>query len=296
MELQLKYELKTNVPQLLKWIGNKHRFAETIVQYMPERFNTYIEPFLGSGAVLGTLAASNYDSLFPKYNHAIGSDILPFLIDIFEYVKNDPHKLIEYYRRSINEFNVDRENKYLEIRENFNKKFNALDFAILTRTCYSGVIRFRKSDGYMSTPIGPHRPIPPDSFEKRVMLWHTLVQNVTFICGDFREVMSRTQNGDLVYCDPPYTHSQSILYGAQEFKIVDLWDKIYECKQKGVKVMLSINGKKKSKTEDISIKAPDGLFERGIYVDCGISMINRLQKAGAIMKDEDVHDKLLFTW
>ncbi len=43
-------------PQLLKWIGNKQRFAHEIASYFPERFGTYHEPFLGSGAVLATLA------------------------------------------------------------------------------------------------------------------------------------------------------------------------------------------------------------------------------------------------
>ena len=41
--------------QLLKWIGNKQRFAHEIVSLFPERFGAYYEPFLGSGAVLGTL-------------------------------------------------------------------------------------------------------------------------------------------------------------------------------------------------------------------------------------------------
>ena len=42
----------SKVPALLKWIGNKQRFAETIISYMPEQFNNYYEPFLGSGAVM----------------------------------------------------------------------------------------------------------------------------------------------------------------------------------------------------------------------------------------------------
>ena len=37
--------------QLLKWIGNKQRYASQIADLMPE-YNTYIEPFLGSGALL----------------------------------------------------------------------------------------------------------------------------------------------------------------------------------------------------------------------------------------------------
>jgi len=41
--------------QLLKWVGSKQRFAHQIVRHFPARFGTYFEPFLGSGAVLGTL-------------------------------------------------------------------------------------------------------------------------------------------------------------------------------------------------------------------------------------------------
>jgi len=283
-------------PQLLKWIGSKQRFAEQIVSYMPQRINTYIEPFLGSASVLGTLASMNNGSIFPVYKKAIGSDILPYLIEIFNYVKTNPYALINHYERCITGYNEGREKRYYEIRNRFNQTFNGLDFAVLTRTCYSGVVRFRKSDGYMSTPIGPHTPISPKSFEERVLTWHKIIQDVEFLNMDFRDVMSLAKAGDLVYCDPPYTHSQTILYGSQEFSINDLWEKIFECKQKGAKVILSINGKSKSKTKDISVRAPEGLFERGIYVNCGISMINRLQKVGEVMENEDVHDKLLFTW
>lgn len=290
-------KLNTEVPQLLKWIGNKHRFAKEIVSYMPEQINTYYEPFLGSGAVLATLANMNQGGMIKRYNRAIGSDILPFLIDIFNYVKDDPDTLIEHYRENIENYNENREKNYLAIRDNFNKNYNALDFAVLTRTCYSGIVRFRKRDGYMSTPIGPHNPISPESFEKRVRIWHHLfMEDVEFLNKDFREIMDMAQEGDLIYCDPPYTHSQNILYGAQEFNIEDLWEKIEECKIRGVKVILSINGTKKSGQEDISVSAPDGLFERGFFVNCGPSMINRLQRVGQKMEDELVHDSLFFTW
>lgn len=290
-------QVKTNVPQLLKWIGNKHRFAKEIVSYMPDNIETYYEPFLGSGAVLAELSSMNRDSLFKKYKKAVGSDILPFLIEIFNYVKENPETLTSYYREHISTYNDNRAEKYLEIRDRFNKDFNALDFALLTRTCYSGIIRFRKRDGYMSTPIGPHSPIPPDAFESRVKVWNELLKDdVTFLNKDFREVMDLAGEGDLVYCDPPYTHSQKILYGAQAFEIDDLWKKIQECKDRGAKVMLSINGTKKSGQEDISIQAPEGLFERAIFVNCGPSMINRLQRSGEVMQDEIVHDSLFFTW
>src|SRR4051812_44371316 len=50
------HPVKPFTKQLLKWIGNKQRFAHEIVSYLPDEFGTYYEPFIGSGAVLATLS------------------------------------------------------------------------------------------------------------------------------------------------------------------------------------------------------------------------------------------------
>lgn len=284
------------IPALLKWIGNKQRVSKIIVSHMPNTFNNYYEPFLGSGAILAELLSQDATKLFPHFDHAYGSDILPFLIDIFQIVKNNPSEIIKYYKKEISAYYNNPDECYTLIRDRFNQNHNAFDFCLLSRTCYSGVIRFRKSDGYMSTPRGPHKPISPSEFEKRVLLWSNLIQKADFRTESFEDAMARAQNGDVVYCDPPYTHSQSIIYGSQTFNIEHLWDKIAECKARGVYVMLSINGTRESKKKNISIDIPSGLFEREFIVDCGTSMIDRLQNSGKEMVNEVVHDKLLLTW
>lgn len=284
------------VPALLKWIGNKQRFASTIISYMPDSFNNYYEPFLGSGAILAELLMQDATSLYPHFEHAYASDILPFLIDIFNIVKKEPDKLIDYYAKEIEAYYEDPVAHYEAIRDRFNQDHNGFDFCLLSRTCFSGVIRFRKADGYMSTPRGPHKPISPATFQKRVKLWAELIQKADFNVASFEESMSRPQKGDVVYCDPPYTHSQSIIYGAQDFNITRLWDKIAECKDRGAYVMLSINGTRESQKKDISVEVPEGLFERELLVNCGTSMIDRLQNSGKEMENEIVHDKLLLTW
>lgn len=281
---------------MLKWIGNKQRFAETIVSYMPQQFNDYYEPFLGSGAVMAELLYSDGAKLMPHFQQAYGSDILPFLVDIFVLAKKNPEKLIEYYQKEITDYYLSPEKKYEEIRNEFNKNNNPYDFLLLSRTCYSGVIRFRKSDGYMSTPRGPHSPIKPEAFAKRVLQWNELLEKASFSCESYIDAMNKPKEGDVVYCDPPYTHSQSIIYGAQDFDIEKLWEKIAECKKRGVKVMLSINGMRDSKRKDISAVPPCGLFERKLYIDCGTSMIDRLQNTGKNMENKKVEDQLLLTW
>lgn len=284
------------IPALLKWIGNKQRVASTIVSCMPDSFDNYYEPFLGSGAVLAELLMKDATSLYPRFKYAYASDILPFLIDIFNIVKTEPDKLIDYYSKEIKAYYEDPVAYYDVIRDRFNQNHNGFDFCLLSRTCYSGVIRFRKADGYMSTPRGPHKPISPATFQRRVKLWAELIQKADFNVSGFEEAMSRPQKGDVVYCDPPYTHSQGILYGAQEFNITCLWEKIAECKDRGAYVMLSINGTRESQKKDISVEIPKGLFERELLINCGTSMIDRLQHSGKEMENEVVHDKLLLTW
>lgn len=281
---------------LLKWIGNKQRFAKQIVSYMPESFNNYYEPFLGSGAVLAELISQSYERIIPSFNHAFGSDILPFLIGIFNLVKDTPNELTDYYSEEISKYYLSPETQYDIIRDRFNNNPNPYDFCLLSRTCYSGIIRFRKNDGYMSTPCGPHKPISPNEFQNRVTEWSEILQKATFRNEDFQVAMSRAEKNDVVYCDPPYTHSQSIIYGAQNFDINILWEKIAECKAKGIYVLLSINGTRESETKNISTSIPNGLFEREFVINCGTSMIDRLQNSGKHMDNEIVHDKLLLTW
>lgn len=200
---------------------------------------------------MAALLDADSNKLFPHFNHAYGSDILPFLIDIFNLTKDNPKALIDYYQCEIIKYNENPATQYNIIKERFNVQHNPYDFLLLSRTCYSGVIRFRKSDGYMSTPRGPHKPISPETFSKRLDQWNTLLQKASFECESYIDAMDKPQAGDVIYCDPPYTHSQSIIYGAQNFDIDVLWQKIAENKERGVKVILSINGMRDSKNRYI---------------------------------------------
>lgn len=284
------------VQPLLKWVGNKRKVAKKIISYFPSQFNNYYEPFVGSGAVLVELQTEKTESLLINFKKSFASDNNPNLIEIFNYVKNDPEKIITYYQKHIEHFLDDKEANYANIRDRYNQNPNGLDFCLLSRTCYGGIIRFRKSDGYMSTPVGPHKPIKPASFKKRVVNWHELISDTDFDCIDFKTAMARAKKGDVVYCDPPYTHSQGILYGAQDFKIEELWEAIAKAKERGVKVLVSINGKRESNHKDISVTPPDGLFERIIDVNVGKSMVDRLQKSGQKMINSEVTDELMLTY
>jgi len=272
---------------LLKWIGNKQRVAHEIVSYFPPRYGTYFEPFLGSGAVLGTLQ--------PK--RALGSDAFAPLIEIWRTLRAEPEKLKGWYTERYDRMMAgDRTAEYERVKALYNRSPNGADLLFLCRTCYAGVVRFRRADGHMSTPCGPHKPVAPVAFAKRVDEWRRRTRGVEFQCLDYREAMSRARPGDLVYCDPPYAHSQSILYGAQRFQLGHLLRAIAECKARGVYVALSIDGTKRSGRRVCRLPIPAGLFEREILVNCGRSMLRRLQMGGQSLESELVADRLLLTY
>src|SRR5581483_1490722 len=112
--------------QLLKWIGNKQKFASQITSYFPLNFNRYIEPFLGSSAILATVWPQN----------GLGSDTFKPLIEIWQQLKKDPQKVVEWYaeRRSLIG-NLSKEEVYNKVKHSYNNKPNGADFLFLSRSC-----------------------------------------------------------------------------------------------------------------------------------------------------------------
>jgi len=273
--------------QLLKWIGNKQRFAHEIIDYFPKEYGTYYEPFLGSGAVLGTLSPVS----------AVASDTLEPLIEIWQMLSNEPETLKQWYLDRWNQvMSGDKKEGYEKVKASYNANPNGADLLFLSRSCYGGVIRFRKADGYMSTPCGVHQPIKPESFSKRVDIWYSRTNGTDFVSSDFEATLESAQSGDLVYCDPPYSDSQTILYGAQSFTLERLFNAIDRCKSRGVKVVLSIDGSKKTGKKILSVPFPEGLFENEVYINCGRSMLRRFQLEGQTLENEVVVDRLLLTY
>lgn len=273
--------------QLLKWIGNKQRFAHEIVSYFPPH-NRYFEPFIGSGGVLATLV--------PK--RAIGSDNFSPLMEIWQTLHDSPETLKTWYADRWEQMKQakDKASGYERIKASYNRKPNGADLLFLCRSCYGGVVRFRQSDGYMSTPCGIHEPITPDAFARRVDEWHKRSLGTEFLRLHYEDAMDMAREGDLIYCDPPYSHSQPILYGAQSFDLQHLFEVIRRCKNRGVYVALSIDGTKKSGTTVCKLPIPLSLFEREIFVNCGRSMLRRFQMNGRSLEEEVVADRLLLTY
>jgi len=273
--------------QLLKWVGSKQKQADAIIAYFPQRFGTYFEPFLGSGGVLGVLSPER----------AIASDGFLPLMEIWRSLPSGKEQLKRNYAdRYALIASLGKKRAYEHILESYNTRPNGADLVFLCRACYGGVVRFRKLDGYMSTPVGTHDPIPPAAFAARADAWHSRTVGTEFRHLDFADAMSLAGRGDLVYCDPPYSDSQTILYGAQSFSLQRLLDSIAGCKSRGARVALSMDGTKFSGRKLCDIPVPVGLFAREVFITVGRSMLKRFQMDGRTLEAHEVSDRLLLTY
>lgn len=276
---------KRPVGQVLKWVGNKFRYAEIITEHLPAEFGSYFEPFVGTGAVLATM----------RPEHAVAGDTLPMLITLHRTVQEDPDSLLEHYavwRDRVAELGRPA---YDEVRNHYNAEPNPHDLLVLSRTCYGGVMRFTR-EGKISTPMGPHRPMPAPKLQTIMDDWRERIFGAEFVCQDFAQTMSAAEAGDVVYCDPPYLHGQSILYGAQDFRLAKLWGQVREAAERGAYVAVSVDGWRRSGEKPIDLGIPTGLFARELLIERGGCMLRRFQMTGEDMAMEQVADRLLLTW
>lgn len=195
----------------VKWVGGKTQLLSSIKKMLPINFPhrknlTYIEPFVGGGAVLFWILKQ-----FPNIKQAIINDINPDLTNAFNTIKNHPYELIDSLKEIRNQYlsknNEQRKEFYLEKRELFNTlKIDILQnttlFIFLNRTCFNGLYRVN-SKGFFNVPFGKYEN-PKICDEQTILDDNKLLQKVKILTGDFEETLKYATPNSFFYFDPPY--------------------------------------------------------------------------------------------
>lgn len=196
----------------VKWVGGKKQLLATFENLLPANFSqiedvTYIEPFVGGGAMLFYMLRT-----FPNIRRAVINDINPDLVKAYQTVKEHPDRLITRLSHLQKEYlhipnEEDRKKFYLTIRNRFNEKNlstvdNTVYFIFLNRTCFNGLYRVN-SKGKFNVPFGKYiKPTICD--EGTIRIDSELLQNVTILNGDFEQTELYVRDNTFVYFDPPY--------------------------------------------------------------------------------------------
>ena len=195
----------------LKWAGGKGQLINTFNEMFPKelkegKIKTYIEPFVGGGAVLFHVL-QNYD-----IEKAYINDINKELINCYRCIKADVNEVIKQLEVLEKEYlSCDDRTKYFyNVRDRYNSIHltghydfeKCADFIFLNHTCFNGLYRVNKS-GKFNVPHGKYKnPLICD--KKNLLLCSKLLQKVEISFGSYKQVLSNADKNTFVYFDPPY--------------------------------------------------------------------------------------------
>lgn len=186
--------LKTSMHNrpILKWAGGKTQLLSDIYPKIPKKYNQYIEPFFGGGALYFSLCPSN----------SIIADSNPELVNLYTVVAQHIEELIEDLHKHIND-----KDYFYDIRSQNPNDLSTVEAAsrtlYLNKTCFNGLYRVNKK-GYFNTPFGNYKN--PNIVNESVLrnasesLKHTKI-----LCGDYKTILKEeAKEGDFIFLDPPY--------------------------------------------------------------------------------------------
>lgn len=238
----------------VKWVGGKTNLLKILDSHLPADFDsqvkvTYIEPFVGGGAMLFHMLENH-----PNIGRVVINDINKDLIRCYQLIKDDPQTLIELLEQFEQKYyeldDEKREQFYYRVRNRYNEgnlseNQRAACMMFLNITCFRGIYRENSSGGY-NVPFG-HYPKPKICNTDVIMTDHEALKRVNIICGNYKNVLSHLGKGyNFVYLDPPYRplmgssnfnqYSKSGFSDKEQVELKIFCDKLTA---RGCKVMLS---------------------------------------------------------
>ena len=198
---------------VLKYRGGKSREIPRFLQYIPDDFNRYIEPFLGGGAVYFYLEPDN----------AILNDINERLITFYRQLRNNYPQMRQQLDELQQQYEANQlaykqlkaknpeervpnanEDLYYHIRKLFNYPdgtyMDGVLYFFINKAAYSGMIRYNNNGEY-NVPFGRY----PNLNTRLVTLQHSeLLQRADLFSLDYHHIFDMADVGDFIFLDPPY--------------------------------------------------------------------------------------------
>lgn len=250
------------LPPVIKWFGSKRPVAAELAQYVLKA-PRYFEPFVGGGAMLP----------FAKSQCGFASDIIPELIELWNIIKVDPILVAEEYRKRWELLQQKGQEVYYQIRDDFNRTKNCLDFLFITRTCVNGMIRYN-SEGCFNNSFHLSRPgIKPDTLKNILINWSSAIKKFVFLNVDYRECLSEVKKGDFVFLDPPYGGTKD-RYTHSEFSLSDFYDELERLNSIGAFWMLTFDGSSGDRIYNFT--PPSELYQHKFSIHTGSSAFSKV--------------------
>lgn len=229
------------VSPIVKWVGGKRQLLTEIMPLVNKKCSTYVEPFIGGGAVFFDLQPQK----------AIINDYNIELVNVYTTVRDYPEELIN----KLEEHNEQNSEDYFYELRALDRTIEYADMSdidkaariiYLNKTCYNGLFRVNAA-GQFNSPYGKYKnPNIVNAATVRAMSKYLHSPNITIKQGDYRDALKGLRKGAFVYLDPPYmpisTSSSFTGYTENGFSYreqVALRDECNKLKEKGISFLQS---------------------------------------------------------
>ena len=241
----------------LKWAGGKRQILPAIRQRLPDnldQFTTYIEPFVGGGAVLFDLLEKY------EFENVHIADINPELILCYQTLQTSAEEVFTHLQELIEQYPGEDEARskfYYEVRNTWNKNVDRIEqlsedekacrvaqTIFLNKTCFNGLFRVN-SNGRFNVPVGRYKKpsFPTKKFLQEIQV---ALEGVKIHLASYYECDTWVDESTFVYFDPPYlplsetssftSYSKNGFGLDQQIELVNLFKVLND---KHVKLMLS---------------------------------------------------------
>lgn len=233
--------LKQGAPQsFVKWVGNKHHVVPWLMPLLPKRIHNYVEPCVGSGAMLFALLHAINTGTVTITGRIHINDYSPYLMNVYRVLKTQPDALISELQALCDDYHAQthlkaKEAMFYRLRDTYNDTRQACRlqpdvhiaalFLFMIKACFRGLYREASTTGRFNTPFGHYERIAGVEADHMRAISHLLRQHqVHMTCGDGIEViheyaMRGASPHDLFFIDPPYvklTRRSFVEYYAEE--------------------------------------------------------------------------------
>jgi DNA adenine methylase len=227
----------------LKWAGGKTQLIGEITKRIPYHDTqsfTYIEPFVGSGAVFFWIINN-----FPNIKSAVINDMNSDLIITYQTIAERVEHLIEILKNWEREYYTlinspdKKSNYYYSKRELYNSRsseniIQSALFIFLNRTCFNGLYRVNRRDLF-NVPIGNYKK-PTICNELNLRAVSLSLQKVKILNTDFENTLKYATDNSFFYFDPPYkplnktssfnSYAKNIFDDYEQIRLLEFCDKL----------------------------------------------------------------------
>ena len=264
-----------NYQPIIKWSGSKRSQADEIIEYFPDKIDTYYEPFCGGASMMRRLLDSDID-----VKHIVCSDLNKDLIETWKLIESYPDNLLEKYTQFWNELNskesIDEKRKYFEQKRfEYNMTHDPYIFFFIMRTCTNGMPRYNKKGEFNNSYHLSRGGITPDNLRPIVEEWFRKLHSkfIEFENCSYEKIFERCTENDFLYLDPPYFNTKSMYYGGLDFE--KFFNDLEQLNKRGVRWLMSFDGKS-GNVDNTCETIPKKLYKEHVYIKSGNSSFKRV--------------------